>query len=414
MDCDSDAPLAHEDACQRVLGKFIEDAGDPALLPCEPCAHSFVDCRAYRGNNSACPNGKCVEPLLEEARNLLCTDLNVIEADEMLKRILCLVKPGTDPGIVQTATVLRSLSRVARPAFEQKPGRDPAILDSFSEVLDSIGFDVVGRDPLNFTAQLPVNEFGDCIPADTVWEGDIEQAIQSELLCEMDEALIDLADIPKEWQSFCEVDSFGLTARVDVDFSDVLLLRVHLHALRGLIHLLASHNLDVNLGHVCRMVNAGVASGIEDLLDEYPNLLTRSDDDAALKARDDFLASVLLFEEALDALLAETDDQRDDVIFLDPTDSDGLTPEEETLLRARLDAIQASLQQPAISAEIAGQVCGDPRVHAGAFFEGGDARDLLQQYLDHRLDFLSSPDPTFAGIFPGQTNEDLQCTLEPH
>ena len=195
---------------------------------------NFADLAILKASFFRAPGPKCascpIDPC-EQGRALLCPGLSVVAADTALEKCLATIDPVSRPQQFQTATFLLGITRVARPAFEAKPGPDPTRIDGLSEALDALGVGSAGRDPLDFMPTLPLLPDGSCTVPERVYEADVESALQADLMPQLDAALAALPAVPAGWSDHCDVLRFGRTASVEIDGSDVLLLRAHLHAL---------------------------------------------------------------------------------------------------------------------------------------------------------------------------------------
>jgi hypothetical protein len=351
-------------------------------------------------------------PVCDAARELLCPGLDVVAADVALADCLLRTDPGADPQTFQTATFLRALTRVARPAFEMGPGPDPARLDSLSELLDALGFGAGDRNPLAWMATPPLSADRTClVPDDAVFERDAEELLRKQLVPQINAALRALPSIPASWSDFCAIERMDMTLEMEIDHSDVLLTRASLLALRGMIRLLGAYELDFDLADGCRAFYEQGFGGVERLLSDHPELLrpdpTRATTMAGMGGQD--LREALRFlVEAIDSMRAESDDQLDDFFSLDPV---RFTPEEETKLRQLLAQIDASFDAPTVITDAA--LCGDPPLDAARAFSGLDLRELLPPFTGNVPRLAEVPDVSFDGIVsPPWSLEELLCSVD--
>lgn len=380
---------------------------------------NFADLALLRASFFAPPGPKCmacpIDPC-EEGRALLCPSLSVAAADAKLEQCLATTDPARRPQQFQTATFLHGFTHVVLPAFDPRPGPDPARTDSLSEALDALGVGATGRDPFDFTATLPLLPDGSCTIPEGVHEAEVEHALLAELLPRLDAAISALPSVGSGWVDHCDVSHFGRTERIEIDGSDALLLRAHLHALRAALHLLQVDDLDFDLGDLCTAFREGPLPTIESFLQDHPTFGTRRDRPAA--AEHDLRAALDLMSDALDSIRAEADPQSDDLAFIDANDPNGLTPEREAALRARIDYARAALDAPILIPPdllpgILDQMCGDPTLFLGAAFGAGwEVRALLPPFSGNDPTVDALPDPTVGGLFPGQVAGDLRCALD--
>jgi hypothetical protein len=347
----------------------------------------------------------CGSALLDRAVEQLCGGFELVAADDALQMVLNLGAAAGNAAVGDTATVFHSLIRVVRPALELPYGPDPNSIDGPGDLLDALGYGVAGRDPLYWTASEPFDPNGRCIPPYGVHTSDGRRAVREVLVPELDAALTDLANVKDvDWQAYCQVGSFGLMPNVEIDYSDVLLMRAGMHALRALIRVLDGHDTDLDVGDLCDW-NRSAFPGVPIVLADPNNstLLTLVDLASLGQAEADLRQALILAERALDSIEAESDDQSDDVLSLDPN---AFTPAKEDWLRQTIADILASLDGPVIHADASQLLCGDPSVHLGVYFDGIQIRDKLPEFPlvepspGARPDWTTVPDPTFGGLFP--------------
>ena len=363
------------------------------------------------------PNAACAA-----AADALCVDRDFVAADDLLANCLAGLNvddPGVPPAgsglTFGAATGFRGLTRALRPFFEQPTDADPGTIDRISELLDVLGFPAGGRDPLEWLARRgdgPAGVFPSdtcVVPEGTLDASDFQMAIATDVLPALDRALAELAAVEAllpVWDGSCDMPSdFGPPMTIEFDETDSLALRATLHFLRGFFLWWASFDAEVDLELACETVQLGPLGGIEQLLSDYPSLLTfRDGNDKALPALDDFLWSAALAKAALDSALAEPDDQTDD--FLSVVFD---TPEDEQAMRDRLQRIEDSLVGPTHFPNLG--LCGDPLLDAGAFFEVAP-RDLIPPYMGNEPLLDSIADPTFGGVLSPFSADDLVCSLD--
>ena len=139
-------------------------------------------------------------PELAAAEDLLCGIRDVAAADDQLAAILAM-DPAPDLRTVETATVLRSVTRLLRLPLEATG--DPGVIDTVSEFLDGLGVDAVGRNPLAWTASLARGPNGACIPPEGLRETDAEAVLVNEVLPALEAALASLESISESWTASC-------------------------------------------------------------------------------------------------------------------------------------------------------------------------------------------------------------------
>ena len=356
---------------------------------------------------------------VEQAKTLFCDAHDIAGADDELAAFLASPSAQVDPKRYQSARFLRAVTRVLRPFTEPSGDATPGVIDGIPEALDAVGIGSDGRNPLDWTASMPVNELGQCIVPDGGGRSEqVEGALRDALLPALTASLADLDEVGAGWTDACrfrvvhrssEGSVTSIIERVELDYADALLLQVALRAARSALHFLSAYETDVDLHEVvCEIapLHRTIQSFLED--PAFDDVGTLADDTSGLAhASQDAQAALATVPLAFDALQAEIDDPADDLVSLDPVH---FTPEREALLRTQIEAGLAAFDEPTVIPEV--RICGDARFDFAALFSGLDLRALLPPFTGNLPDLLSLPDPTFGGILPGGTLDDLRCTAD--
>ena len=223
------------------------------------------------------------------------------------------------------------------------------------------------------------------------------------LLPEIQLALDSLATIPEEAIIAVDFRRFprcmGVPRRmIEVDRGDILALTAALHAAIGVANLFASYDLDTDLDTLLN-------STAQELIESTPNLLTRRSGQRLADARVAFRAAINSVTQAIDAILNEQDDQTNDGLTIVPVDRDDAVRVQQGLGLVR----QALDRQVVFPRELGFQAT--ERLNLNRLFAGQlqSLRRLVPGFDDDGdLDIHEFPDPTFAGITPDLTRDDIE------
>ena len=204
----------------------------------------------------------------------------------------------------------------------------------------------------------------------------------------------------------------GLGGPIEVDLGDVRVLDAVINDIQGTVGLLVAYNFDVPSYERVRadsLLAPGTAFG-----QLHPDGATQ-----LAAARTNLITSTNEIDAAVTAILAETDDQSDDLI---PIDALG-TASDVTALRAQLNQVRSTLNGATVFDFVNRLGSADQiSVFAGRFFTNplADLKNFLPAHdfdpVTHDpflLDPITFPDPTFNGIFPGMTNARWQQLIGP-
>ncbi len=226
----------------------------------------------------------------------------------------------------------------------------------------------------------------------------ILDALQDVLVPEIDAALATLKGLPTSIQIPFDLMDLptclpmvieGLT--LEIDQGDVQVLIATLQAIRALSEALAAYDLDVSL-------RALEKQSLQKILATEPTLLTLVSRARLSPAQTFFDQALASARQAMRSVLEETDSQADDVFVITPGDLSDARRVWETLYLVR-----QSLQGTVVLPTYIG--LNDPeRLNLSIFFSGRlkTFRPLLP------APDISFPDPTFGGIAPDFTQQDIE------
>lgn len=350
---------------------------------------------------------------------------NVVGADECLKAVL-----EIDPAD-QEANLFRAVTRLGRISEDQQVGPDPgASSDSLREMLDRLGLPADGRSLFSFTLMPP-----EVFPEDLPMSGEVQRFLGTVLYSEIKAAAEEnLQKVQSGLSTVITADEFlslgvSETGPVEVDFGDAKVLESMLRGLAGALGVSIAHDWNVD---VTPLLDMDWVDFQREILDVYPAFLNLNPDGQAVltDAKNLFTSSIDTYYAASDFIRNHDDlNQMDDIVAIAAED---LADEES--LRVLLGEIRCSLEGHALtgltetSAECSASAPPTIRgriIDASRYFEPAfDLRRMLPalsfdatcgNYVTPVVPPASDapfPDPTFNGILPGNTQQDVIDSLE--
>jgi hypothetical protein len=257
-------------------------------------------------------------------------------------------------------------------------------------ILTGLGIQRIGS-PTNIC---DLRAVGSLAPPGAPRTGSIESILRSRGLQLIDQLLSNTADTPTSVNvEFSCPDLAAQGAVVEVDFGDLLIVRYQLNIQAAMIHIAAAYDVDFDPAGRLKF---------EDVFVGNPSLFTLNGGVGAAElglARQRLDEALGDFLAALDFILAESDDQSNDLFSIDPTDRDVAARQ-----RAAAIALRAALNGTGIlDASLLSDLPHDQRVSFDALFDGRltKVRSLVPGFNDDRnVDLCQVSDPTFGGIFP--------------
>ncbi len=230
------------------------------------------------------------------------------------------------------------------------------------------------------------------------------------ILPELDGALTNLSKISSGSTFYFGPDSIppcfdteGLET-TEIDYSDILVARTMLQALKGVLHLLMAYDLDITLAY---LMNEELS--LTDLLNDHLNLGTLTAEAVTLLpiAKAAISEGLTTAQAAINSLLTENDTQSNDLVIIDSEDAS----EAGTVLDI-LSKLAAALNGPT-DIPLEGEVA--LRVDARVLFDGSldNLRELLPNGFGTEAGECSVyPDPTMGGLFPELNQDDIYFLFE--
>jgi len=279
--------------------------------------------------------------------------------------------------------------------------------DAFNDLLDRFGVTSEGRDLYDWSADLQRDAEGNVVlPDDAPTSGEVLAFLKDILLPEVGGALGNLEIIGDTFNLLLDPAETQAGEYLEVDYGDIALYRSALHALKSLILILDAYDLDVDIDDIVAEIENDDFSINLDLLDTYTNLLMLKPSHLLAEAKSAVRDAIDSYIEASAFIRAETDDQENDLITIDPEDL-----ENEAKFRNALLDIENSLDGPYL---IGDEELEDPfRLDLTQFFDDPiHIRDYLPQFTDdNEIVTCSFPDPTFSGILPDFNQDTLNNLL---
>lgn len=253
--------------------------------------------------------------------------------------------------------------------------------------------------------------FPDALPDDSPTADETRAGSAPLLLERLAAAIVDLEQLPSDFQ--LDVDPANLPpclrtsdmSTIEIDEGDVLFFTALLKILEAAVHVQAAYDLNADIDDIRNnrrtpeeVVAANPTLG-DRLADPQSTQELSTARDLLEEAADDLVA-------AIDSIRAETDSQDDDLIVLEDAD-----PADVDALRLAISLLRSSLRDVVtFQAEDFPFLTDDERLDLSIFFDGDiDRIQPLLPPFDERgqFDTCNFPDPTFQGIAPDLTQEDL-------
>jgi hypothetical protein len=262
------------------------------------------------------------------------------------------VNDSTVTGDKRELILLHVVARTGMLVFDRD---NVSVKTSLLEIAQPLGITITGdvlfSDPAKVRLHLPTDPNNpDClqIPAGADLDA-AAAAINTAILPEIDLILAELgtvSDGPTAFSMTLTTSETGLSSPVEVDYGDVLLLKAALLAAKALLYGAANpaHDLTVDLndpiftGWQCGSLPASTT--VAAILNTYPRLLDILPTvgvDRLSQAKRNLAATVDAAISAIDYVVAETDDQEDDLFHIHGTDAGAAA------VRSDLDKLRASL-----------------------------------------------------------------------
>ncbi|MBN2210412.1 MAG: hypothetical protein JW709_03370, partial [Sedimentisphaerales bacterium] len=287
-----------------------------------------------------------LETLLTQARGLMADrSLSGWRAADALLETGVATYGTENPELVFLHTLTRSMMLLIRD--------DGGDWDSFFELLGQFDIFILGDLLDELEPDFTLNEFGYYSkPGDAPTRDDIRNKLDTNTIPKLADILNELGAIESQsnFQMYLYPGETGLYRDVDVDYSDVIILRAALKALKARLETRWAYDTyltEAEEDAIAQKIDAGVFDINDDLLSPHPYFMTllptpgHEDEDGLVRlqqAKQNSLDAIADYFIAVDAIRAETDDQTDDLFYIKETNSHGVD-----VMDARLTTLQQSL-----------------------------------------------------------------------
>ena len=231
---------------------------------------------------------------------------------------------------------------------------DDGSIDSVFELAKQFEIYVLGNywapyfEPLGLEVSVPFNQYDAYeIPAGAPDASEVREIIDTNMIPEIEAIIADLNSIsdspgdrfrmilePNETRIFFDPSAMGLQTDVEVDYSEVLILKGLLTALKAQLEAQAAYDMYIDADDMLAEKLYGDCFSVNtDLLDPYPDILkvlptaNDSNDGAAIlaQARQDWISAIKYYLDAIDYISTEnnppgTDPQDNELFYIDPND----------------------------------------------------------------------------------------------
>lgn len=307
-----------------------------------------------------------------------------------------------------TARFFFALARVAALGFDTLSDGDATLLERLGDVLDRLG---APQDESR--ANWNLIDVPDTLPGDTPTGNEYRDFLYSVVGVELSGAMDNLAAISLSFNTDWS-EPFVNDATLESDYGDVLFFRSLFGSALAALAIQRAYELDADVDAIDALNNDLDPTNdvtVESFLASDLDFLTLTDTAKLAEAKAALQADALVdMDAAIDVILAETDDQNDDLITLvDPADplADQAAQEQELRdFQTRIAEVQNSIANGATSIGNSNPATLDLK----QFFDVGvDFRnpDRLPQFSGNDVSGLF-PDPAFNSVvLSPDLNEDL-------
>ena len=206
--------------------------------------------------------------------------------------------------------------------------------------------------------------------------------------------------VSPNWTILPGTYNYEIYEEIEIDYGDVLISKGSLYLAKGGIILLTSYNLAIDIDKIASLYQAATLNIQTDLINTYKDFLKLLPVQQVSQAKDLFAEAIDDFTSAINFIVAETDDQENDLFKVDPLEKD------------RFLNLLADLKNALSGTTFVREIGYD--VNLTEFFDNPKTlRDFLPTFLGpYFIKKDSFPDPTFGGILPNMTSTELQKNLK--
>jgi hypothetical protein len=206
--------------------------------------------------------------------------------------------------------------------------------------------------------------------------------------------------VSPNWTILPGTYNYEIYEEIEIDYGDVLISKGSLYLAKVGIILLTSYNLAIDIDKIASLYQAATLNIQTDLINTYKDFLKLLPVQQVSQAKDLFAEAIDDFTSAINFIVAETDDQENDLFKVDPLEKD------------RFLNLLADLKNALSGTTFVREIGYD--VNLTEFFDNPKTlRDFLPTFLGpYFIKKDSFPDPTFGGILPNMTSTELQKNLK--
>jgi hypothetical protein len=227
----------------------------------------------------------------------------------------------------------------------------------------------------------------------TIVVGGTEYTIQSNTY--------DTITVTTNWVVSPGTYNFRILETVEIDYGDVLVMKGSLYLAKGGIYVLSSYNLAIDIDAIISLYNAASLNFQNDVINTYTQLLTLLPSQQIPQAKSLMRDAINTFISAIDFIKAEIDPQDNDLFVIDD-------PVQEQRYRDLLADLNSALDGTTLIRE------NGFYLNLSQFFDNPkNLRNYLPTFRgQYFVQAYSFPDPTFGGISPFTTQNDLNRGLK--
>ncbi|MFH1504850.1 MAG: dockerin type I repeat-containing protein [Candidatus Omnitrophota bacterium] len=272
---------------------------------------------------------------------------DIVEANRFFKCALDLAPKN------QEVNLFFGMTRIPAMLMSKEDGPDSGSLDSVKELLDRLGLTKEGRDFLNWTATIPVNEAGNPTLADsTLLFSEIQEYLENHFIPELHLSFSCLENVEPNFNEQLRFNSFWSSGTVEIDYGDVCCAKAVIKFFEAMLSSMFVYDLDIDNADAPRLISSQDIDIKRDIIDKYPSLLSLRNREVLGDIKLVLIEAVQHYIDASDFIRLENDDQSDDLIsFVKYSGEDGVQDylNNEDRFREALIELKDSLQGERLS-----------------------------------------------------------------
>lgn len=292
---------------------------------------------------------------------------------------------GTDE---DTARFMLALTRVAALGFDTLSDGNGGDMGRLGDLLDLFGF---ANDEVR--ANWALMAVPDTLEVESPTGNDIRNFSYAVVRLELQAAIENLDAVSETFDTQYTHDGDVINA----DYGDVLFFSGLLNAVKASMEIQRAYNLDADIDQI---ENDNLT--VEDVHTADSTLLGSPNSENLAEAKASLSLALVSLESAIDSIIAETDDQADDLIMLDQTVDSVAVGNWKLEVGASVDSDLATVKTWIDNAQssLAGNAgdVGTILVNLQTFFDDGVVFDETTLPVITENDIGDYPEPTFGGV----------------